>query len=171
MVTPLSVAFIFLFLLTLAMQIMRMWNMRRPQLALRHLRGRKLQDIEAVCAKLPKANNTFRLGSVLLPHRSAYGHLAFVGATGSGKTILQRLLMQSVLPKVGDGLQQRALIYDAKQDIISLLAGMQVHAPVHSLNPLDNRSVAWDIAADITSPAAALQAASLLIPKAASDAN
>jgi type IV secretory pathway TraG/TraD family ATPase VirD4 len=171
MVTLLSISFILLFLLTLAIQRMRVWIMRRPQLALRHLRGRKLQDVEAVRANLPETNNAFRLGSVLLPYRSAYGHLAFVGATGSGKTILQRLLMQSVLPKVSGGLQQRALIYDAKQDMISLLAGMRVGAPVYLLNPLDDRSVAWDIAADITSPAAALQAASLLIPKAASDAN
>jgi type IV secretory pathway TraG/TraD family ATPase VirD4 len=42
---------------------------------------------------------------------------------------------------------------------------------VYLLNPLDDCSVAWDISADITSPAVALQVASLLIPKAASDAN
>jgi type IV secretory pathway TraG/TraD family ATPase VirD4 len=48
---------------------------------------------------------------------------------------------------------------------------MGINAPVHLLNPLDARAVAWDVAADITSPAGALQAATLLIPKASHDAN
>jgi len=36
-------------------------------------------------------------------------------------TLLQRLLMQSVLPRIGKGLDQRALIYDAKQSDKNLL--------------------------------------------------
>ena len=68
-------------------------------------------------------------------------------------------------------MEQRAVIYDAKQDLLSLLSGMGIRARVHILNPLDARSAAWDMAADVTSPAAALQAATLLIPKATNDAN
>jgi hypothetical protein len=60
MVSPLLVAFMLLFVLAVAIQRMRAWNMRRPQLALLHLRGRKLQDIEAVRAKLPKTNRECR---------------------------------------------------------------------------------------------------------------
>ena len=79
--------------------------------------------------------------------------------------------MQSAWPYIGSGAGQRALVYDAKQDMPSLLAGMHVSAPLHLLNPLDARANAWDMAEDVTSPAAALQAATLLIPKAAHDAN
>lgn len=117
------------------------------------------------------ARDGFRLGRHPLPNRLAYGHIAIVGATGSGKTLLQRLLMQSVLPRIGQGADQRALIYDAKQDMLSLLAGMGLRCPIVLLNPLDRRSAAWDMAQDVTSPAAALQAASLLFPKATNDAN
>ncbi len=155
----------------LAVAVLRRWRLRRPQVFVRHRRGRALRDAKQVRESLPAGRDSIRLGACLLPHRVAYGHLAVVGATGSGKTILQRLLMQSTLPRIGSGLNQRALIYDAKQDILSLLAGMNVSAPFHILNPLDARCAAWDMAGDVTSPAAALQAASLLIPKAAHDAN
>ncbi len=146
------------------------WRDGEP-VATRPLRGRRLRAARAVHESLPVDPHGFRWGACVLPHRLAYGHLAVVGATGSGKTLLQRLLMQSVLPRIGHGLDQRALIYDPKQDLCSMLAGMKLSAPLHLLNPLDARGVAWDMAADVTSPAAALQAATLLIPKAAHDAN
>lgn len=59
----------------------------------------------------------------------------------------------------------RALIYDAKQDILSLMAGMRLTCPISTLNPFDERCVSWDMAADITAPATAQQVASILIPE------
>jgi hypothetical protein len=79
--------------------------------------------------------------------------------------------MQSVLPLIGRGYGHRALIYDAKQDVLSVLAGMPLQCPIHTLNPLDARAVGWDMAADIRSPAAALQVAAILIPDAKTDNN
>jgi len=158
-------------LVVIALRAIHARILRRPQLSLRHFRGRRVNDLSTLREKFPAIRNTFRLGSIHLPHRAAYGHFAVVGATGSGKTLLQRLLMQSVLPRIGTALNQRALVYDAKQDMVPFLAGMGLHAPVHLLNPLDARAVAWDMAADITCPASALQAATLLIPKATHDAN
>ena len=146
-------------------------SLRRPQVFTQHLRGRRLRDTHEVRQRLVPDRNGVRLGTCVLPQRIAYGHVAVVGATGSGKTILQRLLMQSALPRIGSGLGQRALVYDAKQDVLSLLAGMRVSAPIHLINPLDARAAAWDMAEDVTSPASALQAATLLIPKATHDAN
>ncbi|MGV2342203.1 MAG UNVERIFIED_CONTAM: type IV secretion system DNA-binding domain-containing protein [Planctomycetaceae bacterium] len=48
-------------------------------------------------------------------------HFLAVGTTGSGKTVVMRLLMQSVLPEIGSGNDVRAVIYDAKQDMMSIL--------------------------------------------------
>ena len=79
--------------------------------------------------------------------------------------------MQSVLPRIGQGFGHRALIYDAKQDVLSVLAGMRLSCPIRTLNPLDTRSVAWDMAADITCPASAFQVASLLVPESKGDSN
>lgn len=85
--------------------------------------------------------------------------------------MMQRLLMQSVLPQVGRGQGIRALVYDAKQDVVSMLGGMKLHCGIHILNPLDARSVSWDMARDITSPAGALQVAAVLIPRSDRDTN
>ena len=71
--------------------------------------------------------------------------------------------MQSVLTFIGKEKDSRALIYDAKQDVLSTLHSMKLSCPVVTLNPFDERSVAWDMAADITSPAIAQQIASILI--------
>jgi Cdc6-like AAA superfamily ATPase len=58
----------------------------------------------------------------------------------------------------------RALVYDAKLEVIPQLEGMGLRAPIVVLNPFDKRSVAWDMAADITEPAIAKQIASIFIP-------
>lgn len=150
---------------------------RHHRISSAHLRGRTLRGSREVQSHLAhtqgadRAEAGLQFGQVMLPARIATGHFAFVGATGSGKTLLQRLLMQSVLPQVQSGHNQRALVYDAKQDVLSILAGMDLPCPIHVLNPLDAGSAAWDMAADITCPAAALQVASTLIPANERDSN
>ena len=129
---------------------------RRQKIVTAHLRGRSLRTVREAHALLEHCRPTddpgLQLGRLRVPSECAYSHLALVGATGSGKTLLQRLLMQSVLPRVGEGFGHRALIYDAKQDVLSVLAGMKLSCPIRTLNPLDARAVAWDMAADITCP-------------------
>jgi len=51
-----------------------------------------------------------------------------MGATGSGKTVLLRRLMQTVLPQIGSSQARgrRALIYDSKKDMRSVLMGMGI---------------------------------------------
>ncbi|MCI0538823.1 MAG: type IV secretion system DNA-binding domain-containing protein [Verrucomicrobiales bacterium] len=124
-----------------------------------HLRGRRLSDTENVAAIVGRTRSGndpgLLIGRHLFPSHVATNHFAFVGTTGSGKTLLQRLLMQSALTTVGHGHGHRAVVYDAKQDTLSILSGMRIGCPVHVLNPLDARSVAWDMAADVESPAVA----------------
>lgn len=104
--------------------------------------------------------------------RQAKGHFAAVGATGGGKTVLIRLMMQSVLPSVGRRGDFRAVVYDAKQDCFPILTGMGVTEDrLRVLNPFDARSFAWDIAADVTTPALANEVATVLIPDEKGDHN
>lgn len=100
---------------------------------------------------------------LLVPESISEGHFCVVGGVGSGKTITLRLLMQSVLPRIKPGSGRRAIIYDANQNMVPVLNGMGLRAPIVILNPFDNRCVAWDIAKDVTSPAAAMDIARFLI--------
>lgn len=133
------------------------------------LRGRKLIDYREAISRagtlLTPGDSGIYWGGLRLPSHAAVSHFCVAGATGSGKTVTLRLLMQSVLPAVGRQKDTRALVYDAKQDIVSLLHGMGLAADIRILNPFDARSWAWDIARDVTSPATAAQIASILISK------
>lgn len=131
-------------------------------------RGRRLlaaKEAVVLAARARKRGDAgLPWGGVRIPSDSASAHFAVVGATGSGKTTTLRLLMQEVLPAIAEGTGRRAVVYDAKQDTASLLAGMGLRCPVHLLHPLDARGLAWDLARDCNSPATALQVASVLIP-------
>ena len=85
-----------------------------------------------------------------LPFEAATSHFLVMGATNTGKTLIQRMLMQSALKSIGAGLDQRAIVFNAKQDVLSILAGMNLNCPVVTLDPFDARGYAWDMAADIT---------------------
>lgn len=134
----------------------------------RHLRGRGLisfQEAQKVAeAKDSTSKRRPFFGMLHIPERASNTHFLLVGATGSGKTLSIRMLMESVLPReeVND---TRALIYDAKRDMLSILEGMNLKCPIHIMNPFDSRCVAWDMAKDITSPSAADQVATILIPE------
>jgi type IV secretory pathway TraG/TraD family ATPase VirD4 len=86
-----------------------------------------------------------------------------VGATGSGKTLMIKMLMQSALAPDRIGENTRALVYDAKQDVVSTLVSICKRWPI-ILNPLDANCHAWDMASDIDSPVSARQLAAILVP-------
>jgi len=106
---------------------------------------------------------TIRWGKICIPMSDAMNHFLAIGTTGSGKTTILRLLMQSVLPRVGTG-DCRALVNDAKQDAMPLLAGMVDLDKIVLLNPFDSRGVAWDIAKDLNEPRLILEFCSTIFP-------
>ena len=99
-----------------------------------------------------------------LPFEAATSHFLVMGATNTGKTLIQRMLMQSALKSIGAGLDQRAIVFNAKQDVLSILAGMNLSCPVVTLDPFDARGYAWDMAADITTRTDAETLAANLVP-------
>jgi len=116
-----------------------------------------------------KQQGSLRWGNHWLPESAATQHFLAVGTTGSGKSIVQRLLMKDVLTSIKPGSDKRVLIFDAKNDAAPFLNHIRTTCPIFSLNPFapaDDAvtAVAWDIAADITSPARALNLAACLIP-------
>lgn len=114
----------------------------------------------------PLAKNYFWAGENLT-FEDACRHFVTVGSTGSGKSITLKMLIESVVAKIGsgDGTRRRALIYDAKADLVGFIQAANPKATVHIMNPLDTRFVPWDIAADITTETDAYEFASILIPR------
>ncbi len=92
-------------------------------------------------------------------------HFLLLGSTGSGKTITLRILAQSVLPRVQKNSGCRAMIYDAKQDMLPLLSAFCDRSRIFTFNPYDDRGVALDIGADVCEPRIAHEAANVLFPK------
>lgn len=133
-------------------------------------RGRALLDFggayrRAEAEREKESGPTLLWGWLELPWSFATKHFVACGSTGSGKTTLIRFLMQSVIPRIGRLPDERALVYDAKQDILSILHGMNLGSKPILLNPFDARSAAWDIAADVTEPSTAQQIATIFIPE------
>lgn len=76
-----------------------------------------------------------------------------VGGPSSGKSLLIRMLLQSVLENYRTSIARRLLVYDAKQDILPSLtsSGLIPADDIYILHPFDQRGVAWNVAADIQS--------------------
>ena len=108
-------------------------------------------------------------GGVLLPARCGTEHFCVIGESGSGKTKTIQLLLKSVLPTIRTGSNRRAMIYDAKRDLFSILSSFKLSCGVQTLHPFDKRGVAWDIAKDVTDPMIAIEIATILIPENAGE--
>lgn len=104
-------------------------------------------------------------GDVPLPWEEATGGFIAFGAPGSGKSVVLRLLQQSISAHFQPGSDTRAMIYDAKGDAMSLLAKTFPHVEIRNSNPFDARGWAWDMCADIREPRVAVEIGFTLIPE------
>lgn len=100
---------------------------------------------------------------------AAKEHFLFVGSTGSGKTVLiNQLIATAFEPKDFDARHWRALVYDAKCDIVPTLGNIFMTSKPGRLilaHPFDVRGCFWDIAADVVNPVVAQQIAKVLVPE------
>ncbi len=143
------------------------WKLRQRKFD----RGRRLTAVRRVGKR-----GGLQWGSQWILESDATQHFLSVGTTGSGKSLVQRLLMRGVLPQFHPGTDRRAVVLDAKNDMPAYLRQIGVTCPVYSLNPFESRAsfptaVGWDVAADITCPARALNFAGALIPSQRGDNN
>jgi type IV secretory pathway TraG/TraD family ATPase VirD4 len=107
--------------------------------------------------------STVRFGVLEIPDLLATQHFLLLGTTGSGKTTLLQMMLNSVLPGLKPGSNRRALIYDAKRDVLSFLANFSV--PVKTLHPYHREGVAWDIAADVRDDELIGEIADIFVPQ------
>lgn len=88
-----------------------------------------------------------------------------IGSPGAGKSLILRMALWALL-RVSNGRPwRRFLMLDEKRDAVSIVGGLGV-LPNHRViaNPFDARCAKWDMAIDISTPAAARQMSSLLVP-------
>ncbi len=106
-----------------------------------------------------------QFGSLTLPEWIALNHVLLVATTGGGKTTLLRVLMQSCFFGIGTGCDRRALVIDAKRDMVSALAAMAPRADIVLMHPFDERGCCWKVWEDINSPARANDFSFTLVPE------
>src|SRR5262245_41534024 len=112
-----------------------------------------------------------------IQYAAATAHFAYIGATGSGKTVLIRLLLSSIWGIATKWkVPTRMLVYDSKRELLPVLHGIferlgrtDAGEKIILLNPFDRRGVAWDICRDIRRAAHANELAAMLIPSAHGD--
>lgn len=89
-----------------------------------------------------------------------------IGTPGSGKTLLQKLFMLSLLPDPEYGLTFRAAIFDPKRELYPFF--MRIGIPPRQIvvtHPYDTRSSAWHFPSDFTDPSHAQTLADAFIPR------
>lgn len=106
-----------------------------------------------------------QFGSLTLPESIALNHVLLVATTGGGKSTLLRILMQSCFLGIGTGCDRRALVIDAKRDMVSALAAMAPRADIVLMSPLDERGCCWKIWEDVNSPARASDFSYAIVPE------
>lgn len=147
---------------------MTFWRRLQPRKPIKRKTESILNALWKMTPTEPSSSHPFLWGKFWISWEKAREHFLVMGSTGSGKTVLLRRLMQTVLPQIGTthGSGRRALVYDSKKDMRSMVIAAGVpEDKVILLNPFDARSYAWDMAADVTSPPEATELANLLIPK------
>jgi type IV secretory pathway TraG/TraD family ATPase VirD4 len=91
-------------------------------------------------------------------------HFLAVGSSGSGKSLMLRLLMQSVFESVGDGNGIHGLVYDAKRDMLPILSAFVKPQFIKTFSPFDQRGVGWATYKDVTDSVRAIELAHTLVP-------
>jgi hypothetical protein len=118
----------------------------------------------------PEEHGLF-FGGIMIPEACLTRHLSITGVTGSGKTLTLRLLMQSALTRRRAAKDRRAIVFDPKRDMVSVLHSINKRVRIVILNPFDTRSAGWEVSKDIRDPASAEEFARILVPEKDEGAN
>ncbi|MCF7975534.1 MAG: type IV secretion system DNA-binding domain-containing protein [Phycisphaerae bacterium] len=140
---------------------------QKPDFSMRLLRGSYSLTMQQAYIRLMRIiksdEKLINWAGLPFPESIREGHFMIIGAIQSAKTVLTRLLMESTLPTIQPGSDRRAIIYDAKKNMLPLLVGMGVTGPIVTFNPCHADAYAYDMAGDVDSFAAASEVSRILI--------
>jgi len=148
------------------------FSKRRRPASKQHLSGTQMNSVPLPTE--PTEGHPYLWGGRFISFAAACKHFLAVGSTGSGKTVLISLLMKEIMREIAERgkADARALVYDSKTDLLSMIRGMGVPEDrLLILNPFDARASAWHMAADIRDPMQADDVANVLIPTSKGDTN
>lgn len=106
-----------------------------------------------------KEKRELRIGKVKLPKKLETEHCCFIGRTGTGKTTMLNRVIQGLRARKTDG--QKVIIYDYKGDYIEKFYREGTDL---LFNPLDKRTIQWNIFNEIETESDVAQIADSLIP-------
>lgn len=119
-------------------------------------RGAKILSPAELNKQTKKERRHFEFGEAKMPVSAEIKHTFVIGRTGAGKTLLTNNIVDGIRKR-----GNRAIIYDYKGDYVS-----RFYNPETDLlfNPLDSRSVNWDIFSDMHTPMDIASMVASLIP-------
>lgn len=131
--------------------------------------GQRLKPAAAlrsvVIRNSPDREHTIPWGGVPLGLDALLKNFLLLGSVGSGKTLVMRQWLASVLPLVNRYRNWRALIIDPKCEYYAFLASLVLTYKLIMITPGDARSFAWMLAEDLTTEQKIHEAARLMIPQ------
>jgi len=134
----------------------------RKQNANQYLRGSKLMSIKGYkkAAKLAGDQTDLPIGNIQMPVKVETRHCFIVGRPGVGKTILMCHALERLIQR-----QERCIVYDFKGDYLSKFYDPDID---QIFNPLDQRTIGWNIFNEIQTPMDIESIATSLIPSSIS---
>ena len=115
--------------------------------------------IYRIAMGVSKKKRELRIGKVKLPKKLETEHCCFIGRTGTGKTTMLNRVIQGLRARKADG--QKVIIYDFKGDYIEKFYR---EGTDFLFNPLDKRTIRWNIFNEIETESDVAQIANSLIP-------
>lgn len=118
-------------------------------------RGGKFETQEEICSRSEFYKSDqfcIPLGSAYLPEQALFHGIAYIGSSGAGKTVLLNHIKRNRLLHVGMGHGHRVFIWDFKGRERWYLDTLELSCPVYYVNPVDERGVGIDLAAELTGP-------------------
>ena len=126
----------------------------------KQIRGSQLVTPRQLSKLLMKeGEGELKIGEIKLPEKLETEHCCFIGRTGTGKTTMLNEVIQNLRARNRDG--QKAIIYDFKGNYVEKFYRKETDL---IFNPLDKRTVRWNIFNEIDSKQDIAQIASSLIP-------
>lgn len=104
-------------------------------------------------------------GEYTIPPEMTPYHFMSCGATGSGKSTIQRILLWSILPDVKTkDFDTRVILFDPATEAYTDVAKFGLQDTTAITNPFDRRCLAWDVAEDLLDQADAENLSKVMIP-------